>query len=334
MTQDEKYIHRCLQIGTNGLGSTRPNPMVGSVIVLNNEIIGEGFTSPYGGPHAEVNAINSVKYKDALEKATLYVTLEPCSHFGKTPPCSDLILEKRIPRIVIGCMDDNPTVAGRGIEKLKSAGCDVMVGILNEECKKHHRRFFTFVNKKRPYIILKWAETSDGFIAPIEKKEQNPVWITNGYSRQLVHKWRAEEQAILVGTKTVMADNPSLTVRDWHGNNPTRYILGTSDINMTDFQIRNNEATTVLLNEDIIDFKQPVAAQVCNYLFNNDVNSIIIEGGTTTLQSFIDEGLWDEARVFKGTGEFKNGTKAPEFYGKLISSHNYLNDTLKIYEQN
>jgi len=334
VTQDEKYIHRCIQIAKNGLGTSRPNPMVGAVVVVNNEIIGEGFTSPFGGPHAEVNAINSVKQKDALEKATLYVTLEPCSHYGKTPPCSDLILEKKIPRVVIGCMDDNPKVAGRGIEKLKASGCDVTVGVLNEECKKHHRRFFTFVYKKRPYIILKWAESSDGFIAPKEKKEKKPVWITNRYSRQLVHRWRAEEQAILVGTKTVLSDNPSLTVRDWHGNNPKRYILGTTEIEATNYRIRNNKAATVLLNQNVIDFTLPIASQVCNFLFNNDVNSIIIEGGAKTIQSFIDEGLWDEARIFTGSTEIKNGTKAPKFLGKLVSVQNYLSDTLRIYEQN
>lgn len=334
MIQDEKYIHRCIQIAKNGLGTSRPNPMVGAVVVVNNKIIGEGFTSPFGGPHAEVNAINSVKQKDALEKATLYVTLEPCSHYGKTPPCSDLILEKKIPRVVIGCMDDNPKVAGRGIEKLKASGCDVTVGVLNEECKKHHRRFFTFVYKKRPYIILKWAESSDGFIAPKEKKEKKPVWITNRYSRQLVHRWRAEEQAILVGTKTVLSDNPSLTVRDWHGNNPKRYILGTTEIEATNYRIRNNKAATVLLNQNVIDFTLPIASQVCNFLFNNDVNSIIIEGGAKTIQSFIDEGLWDEARIFTGSTEIKNGTKAPKFLGKLVSVQNYLSDTLRIYEQN
>ena len=179
----EKYIKRCLQIAKNGLGSTRPNPMVGSVIVHNNTIIGTGFTSAYGGNHAEVNAINSVQNKDLLKESTIYVTLEPCSHYGKTPPCSDLIIKNKIPNVVIGCIDDNEKVAGKGIKKLIDAGCHVTVGVLENECKNHHKRFFTFHNKKRPYVILKWAETLDGFIAPEHKNEQKPVWITNYFSR-------------------------------------------------------------------------------------------------------------------------------------------------------
>ncbi|WP_435412586.1 bifunctional diaminohydroxyphosphoribosylaminopyrimidine deaminase/5-amino-6-(5-phosphoribosylamino)uracil reductase RibD, partial [Psychroserpens mesophilus] len=197
MTTHETYIKRCMDIAINGLGITAPNPMVGAVIVHNDKIIGEGYTSAYGGNHAEVNAIHSVKNKALLKEATLYVTLEPCSHFGKTPPCSDLIIKHQIPNVVIGCIDDNPEVSGKGIAKLKASGCHVTVGILEADCKAHHKRFFTFHNKKRPYIILKWAETSDGFIAPATKDKKEPVWITNAFSRQLVHKWRAEEQAIL-----------------------------------------------------------------------------------------------------------------------------------------
>jgi len=194
----EKYISRCIYIAKNGLGTTAPNPMVGCVIVHDSNIIGEGFTSPYGGAHAEVNAINSVKDKSLLKEATLYVTLEPCSHFGKTPPCSNLIIDDGIKNVVIGCVDDNEKGSGQGIAKLKEAGCNVTVCFLENGCKEHHKRFFTFHNKKRPYIILKWAETADGFIAPLHKRVKQPVWITNQYSRQLVHKWRAEEQAILV----------------------------------------------------------------------------------------------------------------------------------------
>ena len=247
MTQHETYIKRCLQIAKNGLGSTRPNPMVGAVIVFENKIIGEGFTSAYGNNHAEVNAIKSVTKKELLARSTLYVTLEPCSHFGKTPPCSDLIVKHKIPKVVIGCMDDNPEVAGKGISKLKASGCKVKVGVLEDECKSHHNRFFTFHNKKRPYIILKWAETKDGFIAPKLKKEQKPVWITNQYSRQLVHKWRAEEQAILVGTNTVLKDNPSLTVRDWTGNNPLRVVLDRTLKLNSDFSVFDNKAKTLVI---------------------------------------------------------------------------------------
>ncbi|WP_282032469.1 bifunctional diaminohydroxyphosphoribosylaminopyrimidine deaminase/5-amino-6-(5-phosphoribosylamino)uracil reductase RibD [Winogradskyella eximia] len=331
MTTHETYIKRCLQIAKNGLGTTRPNPMVGAVIVHNDLIIAEGYTSAYGGNHAEVNAINAVKDKSLLTKCTLYVTLEPCSHFGKTPPCSDLIVKHKIPNVVIGCIDDNPEVAGKGIAKLKASGCNVIVGVLEAECKAHHKRFFTFHNKKRPYIILKWAETADGFMAPIKKDEKKPVWITNKYSRQLVHKWRAEEQAILVGTNTVTEDNPSLTVRDWSGENPIRVVLDrTSKLN-SDYSIFNDEAKTLRVTNKDIDFEKPIAIQIADVLFKQNINSIIIEGGSQTLQTFIDENLWDEARVFTGNTSFKTGIKVPELIGNLISESQIKNDLLKIY---
>ena len=225
MNIHEKYINRCIEIAKNGLGTSRPNPMVGCVIVLNDVIIGEGFTSAYGGNHAEVNAIASINDKSLLKNTILYVTLEPCSHFGKTPPCSDLIIKHEIPKVVIGTKDINRKVSGKGIEKLINSGCDVTIGVLEEKCKEHHKRFFTFHNKKRPYIILKWAQTLDGFIAPKIKNKKKPVWISNAQSRQLNHKWRTQEQAILVGINTVLEDNPSLTARDWKGQNPIRIIL-------------------------------------------------------------------------------------------------------------
>ena len=331
MTQHETYIKRCLQIAKNGLGSTRPNPMVGCVVVHNNKIIGEGFTSEYGGNHAEVNAIQSVMDKSLLKEATLYVTLEPCSHYGKTPPCSDLIIENNIPNVVIGCLDDNEKVAGKGVSKLKNAGCKVTVGVLENECKEHHKRFFTFHNKKRPYIILKWAETLDGFIAPKTKDELKPIWITNSISRQLVHKWRAEEQAILVGSNTVLQDNPTLTVRDWTGENPTRIVLDEKNILSKDLNIFNDDAETIVISEKDIDFSNQVASQICKVLHLNDINSVIIEGGAQTLQTFIDANLWDEARVFTGNVEFKEGVKAPEFSGKQISEQTIEKDTLKFY---
>ncbi|GAA4241284.1 bifunctional diaminohydroxyphosphoribosylaminopyrimidine deaminase/5-amino-6-(5-phosphoribosylamino)uracil reductase RibD [Winogradskyella damuponensis] len=331
MKPHEIYIKRCLQIAKNGLGTTRPNPMVGAIIVYNDHIIGEGFTSEYGCNHAEVNAINSVKDKTLLSKSTIYVTLEPCSHYGKTPPCSDLIISHHIPNVVIGCVDDNPEVAGKGIAKLKASGCNVTVGVLENECKIHHKRFFTFHNKKRPYIILKWAETADGFIAPIQKDEKKPVWITNTYSRQLVHKWRAEEQAILVGTNTVIEDNPSLTVRDWSGENPIRVVLDKTSKLSSDYNIFNEDAKTIRLTNKIIDFDKPIATQIAKLLHQQNINSVIIEGGATTLQTFIDEHLWDEARVFIGNPSFKTGIKAPELIGNLISESQIKNDLLKIY---
>tara|TARA_R110000868_G_scaffold150050_6_gene372873 strand:- start:543 stop:1547 length:1005 start_codon:yes stop_codon:yes gene_type:complete len=328
----EIYIKRCLQIAENGLGVTRPNPMVGSVIVYNNKIIGEGFTSEYGENHAEVNAIKSVKNKGLLKQATLYVTLEPCSHFGKTPPCSNLIIKHQIPKVVIGCIDDNEKVAGKGITKLKNAGIHVIVGVLEDDCKNHHKRFFTFYNKKRPYIILKWAESLDGFIAPKTKNEQKPVWITNIFSRQVVHKWRAEEQAILVGTNTMLQDNPSLTVRNWTGKNPTRVVIDKDSKLSNNYNVFDNNAETIVINKTDYDFSKPLAKQICNTLFEKNITSIIIEGGSKTLQTFIDENLWDEARIFIGQNLFKDGIKAPMFTGKLISEEKILTDTLKIYK--
>lgn len=324
-------MQRCLQIAKNGLGTTRPNPMVGSVIVYNDKIIGEGFTSQYGGNHAEVNAINSVLNQSLLKQATIYVTLEPCSHYGKTPPCSNLIIRHNIPNVVIGCIDDNEKVAGQGIKKLKAAGCNVTVGILENECKTHHKRFFTFHNKKRPYIILKWAETKDGFIAPKTKNKQKPVWITNKYSRQLVHKWRANEQSILVGTNTVLEDNPTLTTRDWTGNNPIRIVIDKNQKLSKNLTVFNNEAKTIIINKNTIDFSKNIAKQICDILFKKNITSIIIEGGKKTLQTFIDENLWDEARVFIGQTEFKNGTKAPLIKGKVISKAFIKDDILKTY---
>lgn len=331
MKLHEFYIKRCLQIAKNGLGTTRPNPMVGSVIVYNNQIIGEGFTSKYGGNHAEVNAINSVSNKALLKLATLYVTLEPCSHYGKTPPCSDLIIKYSIPNVVIGCIDDHEKVAGQGIKKLKESGCHVMVGVLEDECKMHHKRFFTFHNKKRPYILLKWAETLDGFMAPETKKEQNPVWISNKHSRQLVHKWRAQEQAILVGTNTVLQDNPALTTRDWAGNNPVRIVIDQQDKLPKHLAIFNNDAKTIIINKNSIDFSKAIAIQICNLLFQNNITSVIIEGGKKTLQTFIDENLWDEARVFIGQTAFKTGIKAPQINTKLAAKKQIKNDILKTY---
>jgi len=334
LTTHETYIKRCITVAKNGLGNTAPNPMVGCVIVHNDTIIGEGFTSAYGGNHAEINAINSVKHKELLKEATLYVTLEPCSHFGKTPPCSDLIVKHQIPKVVIGCIDDNPEVAGKGIAKLEAAGCHVTIGVLEDECQYHHRRFFTFHNKKRHFIILKWAETKDGFIAPITKDETEPVWITNAYSRQLVHKWRAEEQAILVGTNTVKEDNPSLTVRDWTGTHPLRVVIDRKKALSKSYSVFNSESETIIISEDEVNFNTPLAQEICRFLHSKDINSVIIEGGSKTLQTFIDENLWDEARVFTGNVEFKDGIKAPHLSGQRISKQYILEDILNVYANN
>jgi len=338
----EKYIQRCLHIAKNGIGTTRPNPSVGAVVVLNDEIIGEGFTSPYGGNHAEVNAIGAVEDKSLLKEATIYVTLEPCSHFGKTPPCADLIVKYQIKNVVIGCIDSNSLVAGKGIERLKNAGCNVITGVLENKCREHHKRFFTVQDKKRPYIILKWAETKNGLIAPLKKDEAKPVWISNTYSQQLVHKWRAEEHAILVGTNTVIADNPKLNVRSWKGNDPAIIVLDRAlripkEANVFDnivktivFTELENNASSENLIFETIDFSENLAKQICQVLHKYQIQSVIIEGGLQTLQTFINANLWDEARIFIGESEFKNGVVAPVISGRLIEELKIKNDYLKI----
>jgi diaminohydroxyphosphoribosylaminopyrimidine deaminase/5-amino-6-(5-phosphoribosylamino)uracil reductase len=323
MNNHEDYIARCIELAKNGFGTTYPNPMVGSVIVYNGEIIGEGWHQKAGEPHAEVNAIRSVKDPSLLDKATIYVSLEPCSHFGKTPPCCDLIIKNKIPNVVIGTVDSNIKVAGNGIKRLQEAGANVIVGNLEKECYELNQRFFTFHEKKRPYIILKWAETQDGFIAPLQKEEQKPVWITNLNSRQLVHKWRTEEQAILVGTQTVIDDNPQLNARDWEGNNPIRVVIDQNNRIPKTAHVFDNQTKTIVFSNkkstpslkntilEVIDFQQNIAQQIVNKLFQNQIQSIIIEGGAQTLQTFIDANLWDEARVFIGNCTFEKGVKAP-----------------------
>jgi diaminohydroxyphosphoribosylaminopyrimidine deaminase/5-amino-6-(5-phosphoribosylamino)uracil reductase len=338
----EKYIQRCLHIAKNGIGTTRPNPSVGAVVVLNDKIIGEGYTSSYGGNHAEVNAINSVSDKTLLKEATIYVTLEPCSHFGKTPPCADLIAKHQLKNVVIGCLDSNSLVAGKGVERLEKAGCNVVVGVLEKECRKHHKRFFTVQDKNRPYIILKWAETKNSFIAPLTKNKTRPVWISNTYSQQLVHKWRAEEQAILVGTNTVIADNPTLNVRSWKGSNPIRIVLDRKLRIPKEYSVFDGSVKTIVLtalgnkssNKNLIfeqiDFSDNIAAQVCEVLQKHQIQSVLIEGGLQTLQTFIDADLWDEARVFIGENEFENGVEAPVVFGRTLKDVKIKNDRLKI----
>jgi diaminohydroxyphosphoribosylaminopyrimidine deaminase/5-amino-6-(5-phosphoribosylamino)uracil reductase len=300
------------------------------VIVFENTIIAEGYTSPYGGAHAEVNAIQSVRDPKILEKSTLYVTLEPCAHFGKTPPCSDLIIAHKIPRVVIGCLDEHDKVCGKGISKLKAAGCEVIVGVLETECKIHHKRFFTYHSKKRPYIILKWAESKDGFIAPLIKSEIKPVWISSLRSRQLVHQWRAEEQAILVGANTVAQDNPSLTTRDVEGPNPIRIIIDLKNTLPESSQVFNSEAKTIKLTKNEIDPNKPLAAQVSKALYLNKITSVIVEGGQKTLQAFINEGLWDEARIFSSETYLKEGIKKPQLKSIPVKETLIDSDSLKI----
>nr|WP_294934350.1 bifunctional diaminohydroxyphosphoribosylaminopyrimidine deaminase/5-amino-6-(5-phosphoribosylamino)uracil reductase RibD [uncultured Flavobacterium sp.] len=343
MKTEEKYINRCIELAKNGLGTTYPNPLVGSVIVYDGKIIGEGWHRKAGEPHAEVNAINSVADKSILSKATIYVSLEPCSHFGKTPPCCDLIISHKIPNVVIGTIDPFAKVAGSGIKKLIEAGTNVTVGILEDECNELNKRFFTFHQKQRPYIILKWAESIDGYIAPHTREEQKPVWITNLYSRQLAHKWRSEEQAILVGTQTVLDDNPKLDVRHWTGENPTRIVLDKSGRITSDYYVKDNKIKTIFITEnqnfansrnlfyENCTFDNSLPYTVAEVLFKHEIQSVIIEGGRQTLQTFIDANLWDEARIFRGNVNFKNGTSAPDLSGNLFMKQTILDDELLIF---
>ncbi|WP_111709371.1 bifunctional diaminohydroxyphosphoribosylaminopyrimidine deaminase/5-amino-6-(5-phosphoribosylamino)uracil reductase RibD [Lutibacter citreus] len=348
MNIHEKYIKRCIELAENGLGTTYPNPMVGSVIVVNNAIIGEGWHKKAGEPHAEVNAINSVKDKSLLKLATIYVSLEPCSHFGKTPPCANLIVNSGIKNVVIGIVDSNSKVSGKGVKYLKDNGCKVEVGVLEDECYSLNKRFFTFHNKKRPFVILKWAETKDGFIDKFRDDiaENTPNWISNEYSQQFVHKMRAEEQAILVGTKTALNDNPSLTVRSWSGENPIRVVLDRSLKIPRDYNLLSDGIKTIVFSEvkhiidsngnvifERIDFKNNVPQQICKVLFKYEIQSVIIEGGKQTLQSFIDTNLWDEAFVFTGDVLFNKGLNAP-IIKKSSSEINKIGNDLLTYFTN
>ncbi len=336
---------RCIQLAKNGLGTTYPNPLVGSAIVYNDKIIGEGWHYMSGQPHAEVNAIASVPNKEVLKEATIYVSLEPCSHFGKTPPCANLIVEMGIKKVVIGSLDSNPQVMGRGIKRLMEADCQVIVGVLETECNNLNKRFFNFHYTKRPYIFLKWAQTADGYIAPQNERrnEKRPVWITNEYSRQRAHKMRAEEQAILVGTNTVLQDNPSLTVRDWAGKNPIRLVIDREQKISNDYSVFDGSAKTIVFNEkeskssesltfEKIDFSKNIPQQICEVLFRRNIQSVIIEGGAQTLQSFIDANLWDEVFIFNGNINFNEGIKAPTFKGTYISEEKLKDNTLRIFK--
>ena len=341
---DIKFMKRCLQLAKQGERRVAPNPMVGSVIVRNNKIIGEGYHQVYGGPHAEVNAINSVKEQSLLQEATLYVNLEPCAHFGKTPPCSDLIIEKKIPKVYIGTKDPYAEVAGKGIEKMQKAGIDVTVGMMEEQCMELNRRFFVFHKEKRPYIVLKWAQTADGFVdvIPGNKDYGSPTWITNEMARIAVHKQRATESAILIGTNTALADNPSLTLRDWFGQQPLRIVPDRKHRLPKELNLFNGKAPTLTITKgdypderstQIISIDQDgnVITELLNYLYSEGILSIIVEGGPKMLQSFIDINLWDEAHVYTGQLCFGSGIKAPVFKASPVKFDRFYNSELKIY---
>lgn len=349
----EKYINRCIELAKNGLGSTYPNPMVGSVIVHNNIIIGEGWHQKAGEPHAEVHAINSVKNKELLKESTIYVNLEPCSHHGKTPPCSDLIVRSKIPNVVIGSLDTNSLVSGKGVEYLMKNDCKVEVGILEQECKDLNKRFFTFHNKKRPFVILKWAESKNGFIDVVRNVNSiinaKSTLISNIYSRQLVHQYRAEEQAILIGTETAIKDNPRLDVRNMCGNNPIRIVLDKSLRIPTDYHVFDGSVKTIIfvdksttINQqyltipnffiELINYEVSIIDQMLSILYKHEIQSVIVEGGKQLLDSFLEQNKWDEARVFVGANALNKGVEAPKILSIKESEISILGDTLLVYK--
>jgi len=334
---DEQFMARCIQIAKNGLGLTYPNPFVGSIIVHKGKIIGEGFTSKYGGAHAEVNAVQSVKDQSILSESTLYVTLEPCSHYGKTPPCCDLVIAKNFKRVVIGTLDPFAEVNGQGYLKLLENGIDVTLGVLERDCKELNRRFITFHQEKRPYIILKWAQTQDGYMGHDDVQK----WITNRFSKQLVHKWRTEEQAILVGKKTALVDNPRLDARYWEGKNPLRLTIDKYLAIPRHFNLYDQSVPTLIFNaiEDAedenlklvkIDFNQNIIPQILDYVYQNNHQTLIVEGGSDTLQKFIDLNLWDEARILSSDAFWNEGILAPVVRGNHIEQHKIKNDHVTV----
>jgi diaminohydroxyphosphoribosylaminopyrimidine deaminase/5-amino-6-(5-phosphoribosylamino)uracil reductase len=338
-------MQRCLDLARLGSGYVSPNPMVGSVIVCDQKIIGEGYHISYGGPHAEVNAINQVfesheNARDLLKRSTIYVNLEPCSHFGKTPPCADLIISNGIPRVVIGCRDPFDQINGKGIERLKNAGIDVIEGIMAEECIDINKRFITRIQNQRPYIILKWAQTNNGFFAPSDGSQK---WISSQHSKQLVHRWRTEEDAVLVGKNTALTDNPQLNSREWSGRNPIRIVIDRRLELPKDLHVFDQSQDTIIFNEqktdlvdrikylELEDFDNLLPQLIAYQLYLMDIQSLIVEGGAQTLNLFINAGLWDEARVFTATDNWNSGILAPKITGKLGEEVNIGTDLLNIW---
>lgn len=338
MTRHEAYMRRAMELAELGRGSVSPNPMVGCVVVVDGRIIAEGYHQQYGGPHAEPNALSEVTDPHILKKATVYVTLEPCAHFGKTPPCADLLVSKEVAEVIIGAADTNPLVGGKGVEKLRSAGISVTTGILEKEIRWQNRRFFTAIEKQRPFVILKWAQTRDGFVA---RANYDSKWISSSKSRQLVHRWRAEEDGILVGTKTAHFDNPKLNVRGWKGKNPTRIVIDrrlTLDPNLALF---DRSIPTVCYNivkeekEERLEYVRLKSdfdlSDILDDLFKRKIHSLIVEGGSILLQQFIRLDLWDEARVFTGLPFFGSGIPSPKLDQLPFETHTIGDDRLDLY---
>lgn len=335
---DIQYMKRALELSEFCRGTTSPNPMVGCVIVHGDKVIGEGWTQPYGQAHAEVQAINNVSERSLLTEATAYVTLEPCAHYGKTPPCADLLINNRLKRVVIGTIDSNPAVGGKGVARLKGAGIEVEVGVLEAECRAMNIRFFTSIEKHRPYIILKWAQTADGFVA---HENFSSKWISGPESRVLVHQWRAEEDAIMVGTNTAHYDNPRLDVRDWSGKNPVRIAIDKNLRLALDLNLFDGSQPTLVYNEEKdeshhhLDYIRASGDDYLSFILTDlhkrNIQSIIIEGGSTLLNSFLERNLWDEARVFTAEVNFVKGIKAPLCPLSVNSKTNIGTDVLEIY---
>lgn len=337
MSSDEQYMQRCLQLAALGKGRVAPNPMVGAVIVHNGKIIGEGYHERFGEAHAEVNAVASVKNQALLADSTIYVSLEPCAHFGKTPPCADLLVAKKFKRVVVGTLDVNAAVFQKGIKRLEDAGIDVTVGVCEKECRELNRAFFTFHSQKRPYVLLKWAQTKRGFMDNSEGKTGEVSWISAPETQVIVHQWRSEYQAILVGKNTVLQDNPSLTVRAVTGKNPIRILLDSYNEISSNVSIKDDQAETIVLNLErteavknvhYVKLNNMTPESILAALYDLNIQSVLIEGGAQTLQSFIDAQLWDEARVITGRNEFQSGTKAPLIRGEKNSSQVIYGDEI------
>ena len=344
---DELYMKRCLELAEMGNGKVSPNPLVGCVIVSGGQIIGEGYHKQYGQAHAEVNAVHSVlqKYGDnaaaLLKNAIVYVSLEPCAHFGKTPPCADLLIRHQVKKVVIGNRDPFPDVDGKGMGKLLEAGIEVISGVLEEECSFINRRFFTRIRQARPYIILKWARTANGYFAPKNSVQQ---WISGPLAKKLVHKWRTEEDAILIGKQTAIADNPQLSAREWPGRNPIRIVVDRNLDVPASANLFNGLAKTIVLNEQktdvngnihyisMEDMQYYLPQKIAYQLYLMDIQSIIIEGGANILNQFIAAGLWDEARVFTAAHSWDTGILSPQINGKITSVTAVDDDQLTIYE--
>ena len=340
---DEIYMQRCIDIAKRGIRAVAPNPMVGCVLVVEDKIIGEGYHERYGEAHAEVNAINNVSNQNLLKNATLYVSLEPCSHTGKTPPCCDLLIQKGIKKVIVGTKDPNPLVGGKGIEKLKNSGIEVSEGILKDQCLELNKRFFTFHEKQRPYVTLKWAQTLDGFLDQIRKDgEQKINWISEPETKTLVHKWRSEEQSILVGRNTITNDNPSLTVRDYGGMNPIRLVIDSQLQISGNLNIYSKDAPTIVFNRvkdkkennvEWIKIKETSTSNILEELYRRGIQSVFVEGGSRTLQYFIIDNLWDEARVIVGQKYFKEGYKAPIINKVPVKSMPFGKDMIHYYKR-